>query len=394
MTKEPAAGIFHGLQAEWTALCEDASVQAAVADWLRTDGLADDVAAMTDSWVRGLGPRHVLAAVAPRGGAVADRPSRRGSARPIAACGRPWPIGHAGRADRGSGDASRRAAHDPRTGPPLRWPVLQRRRPHGHRRPFRDSPAPAGSTNAPVAPQRTSPSTRSAGSAASSLQTTEPAGDALLMDVIDPALSPAAHAHAREVHAAATAVGLEAAPVTVEEFDAARLELLELLLEAMEAGHLPADDARTISTYYSDRSLPDQNAAAAAGVSQPAWRRRRSRAVGRLKNAVAPRPSAPPDHTAPTTPNRRTAMPPDPPGLDRHEEHVTRAHRLLIDLGAALVHQPFDIATHDRLRDFLSRDATGVLASLEELQRRPETDLRARIAELAGHRLFSTGGQA
>ncbi|WP_316782874.1 hypothetical protein [Streptomyces sasae] len=80
--------------------------------------------------------------------------------------------------------------------------------------------------------------------------------------------------------------------------------------------------------------------------------------------------------------------------LDEDEERVTRAQRLLIGLGAALVHTPFDTTTHDRLRTFLADDADQVLASLEVLRRRPEAELRARVAELAGHNLLPAGGAA
>lgn len=82
------------------------------------------------------------------------------------------------------------------------------------------------------------------------------------------------------------------------------------------------------------------------------------------------------------------------PRLDEDEERVTRAQRLLIGLGAALVATPFDTTTHDRLRDFLTDDAPDVLASLEVLRQRPEPALRARITELAGHHLRATGGTA
>ncbi|MCP3822762.1 hypothetical protein NLX86_33190 [Streptomyces sp. A3M-1-3] len=80
--------------------------------------------------------------------------------------------------------------------------------------------------------------------------------------------------------------------------------------------------------------------------------------------------------------------------LDADEERVTRAQRLLIGLGAALVHRPFDTATHDQLLRFLTEDAATVLASLELLRQRPETELRERIAELSGHRLLPAGGAA
>ena len=70
--------------------------------------------------------------------------------------------------------------------------------------------------------------------------------------------------------------------------------------------------------------------------------------------------------------------------LDPDEERVTRAQRLLIGLGAALVHRPFNEETYTALRDYLDRDAPGVLTSLHVLRQRPEAELRARIDELAG----------
>ncbi|MER7350698.1 hypothetical protein ABT390_35430 [Streptomyces aurantiacus] len=82
------------------------------------------------------------------------------------------------------------------------------------------------------------------------------------------------------------------------------------------------------------------------------------------------------------------------PSLDADEERVTRAQHLLIHLGAALVHQPFDPDTHERLRAFLEHDAPAVLTSLHQLQQRSEPELRARIAELAGHSLLPAGGAA
>ncbi|WP_328335765.1 MULTISPECIES: hypothetical protein [unclassified Streptomyces] len=87
-------------------------------------------------------------------------------------------------------------------------------------------------------------------------------------------------------------------------------------------------------------------------------------------------------------------MPPLKKNLDADEERVTRAHRLLIGLGAALVHHPFDVATHERLRAFLSDDAETVLMSLRVLEQRPEAELRKRIAELCGHHLLPLGGTA
>ena len=80
--------------------------------------------------------------------------------------------------------------------------------------------------------------------------------------------------------------------------------------------------------------------------------------------------------------------------LDADEERVTRARRLLTQMGAALVCQPFDTRVHDQLRAFLTEDADDVLASLTVLRQRPEDELRRRAAELAGHNLLPSGGAA
>ncbi|MFF4427041.1 hypothetical protein ACFY04_40950 [Streptomyces sp. NPDC001549] len=82
------------------------------------------------------------------------------------------------------------------------------------------------------------------------------------------------------------------------------------------------------------------------------------------------------------------------PSLDADEERVTRAQRQLIHLGAALVARPFDTGTYEKLRAFLDEDAERVLAALAAFRRRPEAELRIRIAELAGHTLRSAGGTA
>ncbi|MEU2949720.1 hypothetical protein [Streptomyces xanthochromogenes] len=87
-------------------------------------------------------------------------------------------------------------------------------------------------------------------------------------------------------------------------------------------------------------------------------------------------------------------MPSPKKPLDAHEARVTRAQRRLIALGAALVKTPFDTGTHDQLRHFLTHDADEVLTSLRTLEDRPEAELRARIAELAGHHLWTPGGAA
>ncbi|MCA1219296.1 hypothetical protein [Streptomyces sp. 8L] len=77
--------------------------------------------------------------------------------------------------------------------------------------------------------------------------------------------------------------------------------------------------------------------------------------------------------------------------MSSDEARVTVAQRLLVRLGAALVYQPFDVETHERLRAWLADEAASVLASLEALRARPDDELRARVAELCGHDLRTDG---
>lgn len=71
----------------------------------------------------------------------------------------------------------------------------------------------------------------------------------------------------------------------------ARLELLELVLDAMDAGALSPADGRAIAWHYT-AAVPDSEAAARAGTTADAWQRRRSRAVARLAAALQPRCAA------------------------------------------------------------------------------------------------------
>ncbi|MFF0629766.1 hypothetical protein [Streptomyces sp. NPDC004296] len=74
--------------------------------------------------------------------------------------------------------------------------------------------------------------------------------------------------------------------------------------------------------------------------------------------------------------------------LDQDEARVSAARRTLIMLGAALVDQPFDTTTHQRLLHLLTGEHLQcALAAVEALRRRPEEELRDRIAELSGHGL-------
>lgn len=293
LTPRPAGGIFSGLDAEWASLCSDASVTAAVADWLMADGLADDVAAVTDSWVRTIGPRQLLAALAPGPGGVADD-----------------------LADAVLRALLRRAAGTDRSATLAGRIVVQAMIPaavrmaRGQVRPFGGRSFDDVGHMVIAAVFEVARSGRihtRPGRAAANLTLDalgrvcrelaaerEQQGEALPddFDVTDPGPGPAGHALARSLHTTAATAGLNPGPEPEEEAGSARLELLELVLDAMEAGALPVRDARAITRFYSSDPEPDSAAAAAAGVSTVAWRRRRCRAVDRLKHNALARPYA------------------------------------------------------------------------------------------------------
>lgn len=95
---------------------------------------------------------------------------------------------------------------------------------------------------------------------------------------------PAEHARARGVESAAARAGLQ--PRT-EAPDASRLELLGLVLDALEAGTLLPADARAIAWHYRTEPLSDSAAAALESTSPAAWQRRRARAVSRLRSTCS-----------------------------------------------------------------------------------------------------------
>ncbi|GAA1923624.1 hypothetical protein [Streptantibioticus ferralitis] len=91
---------------------------------------------------------------------------------------------------------------------------------------------------------------------------------------------------ARQLAQAAVAVGMAPGGDPDEQLIGARRELVELLLWAREQQLLGADAVEAICDHYRDGALPDAVAASAAGVGIAAWKKRRSRAVGRLKGAA------------------------------------------------------------------------------------------------------------
>ncbi|MEU9503159.1 hypothetical protein [Streptomyces sp. NPDC048196] len=81
MNVTQAGGIFGRLDNEWAALCADPEVRGAVYEWLMADCLAVEVAAVTDPWVRTLGPEQLLAALRPADRSLPTRCPMRCCAR-------------------------------------------------------------------------------------------------------------------------------------------------------------------------------------------------------------------------------------------------------------------------------------------------------------------------
>ena len=85
----------------------------------------------------------------------------------------------------------------------------------------------------------------------------------------------------------AVAIGLADVEAPVEQLAGARGEMVELLLWALrERVLVPAEVVALGAHYNSDQSVPDRVMAGAVGVSEAAVRKRRSRAVGRLRTAA------------------------------------------------------------------------------------------------------------
>lgn len=96
----------------------------------------------------------------------------------------------------------------------------------------------------------------------------------------DPSLAAEAALLARAVAKA----GLQ--PTTAQELEGARGELVEILVWALEREVLTSQAAAGICDHYREGAPQDAEAAAVLGVSPMALRRRRSRAVARLREAV------------------------------------------------------------------------------------------------------------
>ncbi|MER6734640.1 hypothetical protein [Streptomyces puniciscabiei] len=289
-TTPTARGIFARLDAEWAELCADASVRAAVTDWLMTDHLADDVAAVTDSWVRTLGPEQLLVTLRPGHGVLSDAltdavlrslliratghdRSATLAARIIVQAMLPAAV----RMTRGQVRGTSGRTWDDVGHMVIAALFEVARSGRIHTRPGRPAANLALDTLSRVCRELAADR--------------EAAGEDLAAaeHLTDPAPGPDARAHAAAIHAAAHAAGLTTEPAACEaEVSSARLELLELVLEAMEHGSISRPDGQAIAWHYTTNPVPDAQAAHRAGTTAAAWRRRRSRAVDRLKSGLRP----------------------------------------------------------------------------------------------------------
>ncbi|WKX74021.1 hypothetical protein [Streptomyces sp. XD-27] len=286
-------GIFDRLDAEWAVLCADTSARTTVTGWRVTDWLAGGVAALADSPWWALGPAEVLATLEPRGDGLTvelvDAVFRTLLER-AASCGRSAVLAAriivqamipaAVRIARGQVRPFGGRSFDEIGHMAVVALFVVARSGRIHTRPGRPAANltldALGRVCRDIAAER------------------ELFGDDLAAagEQADTVAGPDEVAHARAVRAAATAAGLEpAGPGTaLEAGDArdARVELLGLVLEALESGALSLADGQAIAWHCNTAPVPDALAASHAGTTAGAWQRRRSRAVGRLKAACRP----------------------------------------------------------------------------------------------------------
>ncbi|MFF2902354.1 hypothetical protein [Streptomyces sp. NPDC057966] len=303
-------GIFNRLDAEWATLCADPAARTEVTTWLVTDHLTDRLSAVTgpvtDSAAgpvtesvttlpdRSFGPEQLLAVLRSRGGhrsdALTDAVLRTLLRR-------------AAGSDRSAGLAARIVvqAMIPAAVRIARGQV----RSFGGRS-FTDISSVTVAALYEVTRAgriHARPGRPAANLALDTLRHVcrELAADreehgedlAVAEDLPDPAPGPAESVEAQAVRTAAAAAGLHPRTGDAEEAAGrARMELLELVLDAMDSSALSPVDGRAIAWHYTTAPLPDTAAAARAGTTAGAWQRRRSRAVARLTASLQLVPAA------------------------------------------------------------------------------------------------------
>ncbi|MFE5549614.1 hypothetical protein ACFQ71_38250 [Streptomyces sp. NPDC056534] len=293
-TLHPAAGggFFDRLDAEWAALCADPSLQRAVADWVADGHLGHDIAAVTDSWAGSLGPAQLLAALRPVADGVTDALTdavlrallerASGRDRSAALTGRvivQAMLPSVVRITRGQVRATGGRTRDAVSHVTVAALYEVARADRIHIRPGR----PAANLTLDTLRQVL----------AELAAEQSPAGEdlAAAKHLADPVPGPYEIARARTVRAAAAEAGLHTGPAD-DEASPARLELLELLLDAVRDEALSPTEAQALAWHHISGGIPDTEAAALSGTTPGAWQRRRSRALARLKASLRPRAAA------------------------------------------------------------------------------------------------------
>ncbi|MFF8610910.1 hypothetical protein ACF06X_33945 [Streptomyces sp. NPDC015346] len=291
----PAAsgGYFDRLDADWVALCADPALHHAVTDWVTDSHLTDDIAAVTDSWAGSLTPDQLLTTLRPTTNGVTDELTdvvlrallQRAAGRDRSAVLAGHVIVQAMlpavfRITRGqvrtTGGRTRDAVgHVTVT---ALYEVARSGRIHG--RPGR----PAANLTLDTLRRVLAELAAEQGPAGEELAAAE--------QIADRAPGPYEIARARTVRAAAAEAGLHAGPADDAATAPARLELLELLLDAVREGALSTVDAQALAWHHISGGIPDAEAAARGGTTAGAWQRRRSRALARLTASLQPEAAA------------------------------------------------------------------------------------------------------
>ncbi|MFD3947538.1 hypothetical protein [Streptomyces sp. NPDC058579] len=275
-------GLFDRLDADWAVLCADPAVLRAVAGWVADACLTDTVAA--DVWAGSPSPAQFLAVFGPGAdgvsGGLADAVLR---VLLQCAAGRDWSAALAGRIVvqvmlpavvrmvRGQVRAAGGRTRDAVGYVAVAALYEVARCGRVHLRPGR----PAANLALDTLRRLLAELAAEHGSAGVDLSAAE--------CVADPAPGPFEIARARTVLAAALAAGLHVGPAGDTESLPARVELLELLLDAVRDGALSTVEARVLAWHHISGAIPDADAAARAGATAGAWQRRRSRALARVR---------------------------------------------------------------------------------------------------------------
>ncbi|MFJ3817759.1 hypothetical protein [Streptomyces sp. NPDC090056] len=291
----PAAGggYFDRLDADWAALCADPALRQAVTDWVTDGRLTDELAGVTDSWAGAWTPEQLLAALRPAADGVTDSLTdailrallerAAGRDRSAVLAGRvvvQAMLPAIFRITRGqvrmTGGRTRDAVGHVTVA--ALYEVARAGR--IHLRPGRPAANLTLDTLRRVLAELAAEQ--------------EPAGEDLgsADQFTDPAPGPYEIARARSVRAAAAEAGLHAGPAEDAASTPARLELLELLLDAVRDGALSTADAQAVAWHHISAGIPDAEAADRAGTTAGAWQRRRSRALARLTAFLQPEAAA------------------------------------------------------------------------------------------------------